>query len=729
MPQWIHDRAKRIMESTKEQYGKEKGEQVAFALATQQAHATGKSPKKWHGKPFGTPEGKREAKDKYDEPSKMQKSADRDDAREELDPQTLEALRAYYGVRGRDIAGHATRGALGSGAASAALSGLGTHSAEGALAGLAAGGALGGLYGLGEGVYDKIKTERALKRGELPDFSPSLAREVLLPSLAAGGTVGLVTQGITDDSDVAVRNALLSGGITGLAGLLRYGLMRKAMRDQERELAKAGSLGYRGSLEEQILPAILHPSRRDFEKAAGVFSALLEKVRGKRERKPNVYELQPSEGPSGIGAPVSSGMGITQLGSYRKLAEALMTPQGPIVVGAGAPPAVLPPAAAPTAPVLIPVSMSAETTPLTPPAGPPIPPPLPVASVAPGVTQTPMVAGPPRQPPAPQAPKAPPPVTQSAAGQAQEPTQQATPPKAPPAEPAPPPKPEKSTLAPKVTVQVSGGATKTSGLRAPRPWEEKRANGEDEGQGTVPPAEDLEQEVIQFLAENENPDDEQLHQWAESKGYNVPAVERAIYRLATKFVQFADDGRAGEKGVTFDDVDPKQLAMGVEVEKEHTPDEETARRIALDHLAEMPDYYTRLKEMEASGEKNARARMLAGLTEEFGEPLMLKLKKVIGTRFRGMSAAQISEALGKMSRGEPLHVNLPAAKAQGADFLSRWHGTRDVGKPFRYAGPESVAERTTSMIPLSKEVTAGLVPLVPHFLGALDTIIKAGGPR
>lgn len=38
--------------------------------------------------------------------------------------------------------------------------------------------------------------------------------------------------------------------------------------------------------------------------------------------------------------------------------------------------------------------------------------------------------------------------------------------------------------------------------------------------------------------------------------------------------------------------------MGIEVEKEHTDDEEIAKRIALDHLKEFPDYYTRLKKME-----------------------------------------------------------------------------------------------------------------------------------
>lgn len=61
----------------------------------------------------------------------------------------------------------------------------------------------------------------------------------------------------------------------------------------------------------------------------------------------------------------------------------------------------------------------------------------------------------------------------------------------------------------------------------------------------------------------------------------------------------------------------KELAMGIEVEKEHLGTikwlikelggdsesqkliEETAKRIAQDHIKELPDYYTRLKEMES----------------------------------------------------------------------------------------------------------------------------------
>jgi hypothetical protein len=58
MPKWIHDRAKHIL-------AKNPGmpESEAFAIATQQSHATGHSPKG-----YGTAEGRREAKRKYDTP-------------------------------------------------------------------------------------------------------------------------------------------------------------------------------------------------------------------------------------------------------------------------------------------------------------------------------------------------------------------------------------------------------------------------------------------------------------------------------------------------------------------------------------------------------------------------------------------------------------------------------------------------------------------------------------
>jgi hypothetical protein len=47
----------------------------------------------------------------------------------------------------------------------------------------------------------------------------------------------------------------------------------------------------------------------------------------------------------------------------------------------------------------------------------------------------------------------------------------------------------------------------------------------------------------------------------------------------------------------------KQLDMGEPIEHEHTKDHDLAKDIALQHIDEIPDYYTRLKKMEASAKK------------------------------------------------------------------------------------------------------------------------------
>jgi hypothetical protein len=75
MPEWSHTRAKHLIPEMKKTYGPEKAKEVAHAVATMQSHALGKSPRTFHGKPFGTARARHEAKQKYDQPSKMQKAA------------------------------------------------------------------------------------------------------------------------------------------------------------------------------------------------------------------------------------------------------------------------------------------------------------------------------------------------------------------------------------------------------------------------------------------------------------------------------------------------------------------------------------------------------------------------------------------------------------------------------------------------------------------------------
>lgn len=67
-----------------------------------------------------------------------------------------------------------------------------------------------------------------------------------------------------------------------------------------------------------------------------------------------------------------------------------------------------------------------------------------------------------------------------------------------------------------------------------------------------------------------------------------------------------------------------QLAMGVNVEMEHTKDKAVAKNIALNHLKELPDYYTRLKAIEAGKKKPVSEQGQIGLPDK---PLMTQADK------------------------------------------------------------------------------------------------------
>jgi hypothetical protein len=108
----------------------------------------------------------------------------------------------------------------------------------------------------------------------------------------------------------------------------------------------------------------------------------------------------------------------------------------------------------------------------------------------------------------------------------------------------------------------------------------------------------LAMKTAEFFRDNPNPSDSAFHVWAEKEGLDTHVAEAAAYRLATMLTTFIFKGRAAEKNFIEKDADPSELSMGISVEKEHTGCFLVAKRIALDHLAEIKDYYTRLKKME-----------------------------------------------------------------------------------------------------------------------------------
>ena len=60
----------------------------------------------------------------------------------------------------------------------------------------------------------------------------------------------------------------------------------------------------------------------------------------------------------------------------------------------------------------------------------------------------------------------------------------------------------------------------------------------------------------------------------------------------------------------------KELNKGIKVELEHTDSKEMAEEIAMDHLSEMPDYYTRLDKMEKESEKQWKEKLKEQVARE-----------------------------------------------------------------------------------------------------------------
>ena len=104
-----------------------------------------------------------------------------------------------------------------------------------------------------------------------------------------------------------------------------------------------------------------------------------------------------------------------------------------------------------------------------------------------------------------------------------------------------------------------------------------------------------EEKIMKFFKENPEPPDSDVHAFAEKEKVDPHKFEEIIYKIIGSFL---GAGRAFEDNFTEKDADPEELKMGIKVEMEHTSNEDLSKRIALDHLAEIPDYYTRLAKME-----------------------------------------------------------------------------------------------------------------------------------
>lgn len=94
------------------------------------------------------------------------------------------------------------------------------------------------------------------------------------------------------------------------------------------------------------------------------------------------------------------------------------------------------------------------------------------------------------------------------------------------------------------------------------PAEEKYKRKEKmEGQETIKDA------IVQFLKDNPNPTDEQVHAWSTERGWDYTEVEEVLYQMATKYI--LQNGSADEVQQVDDEI--ARMEKLLKEEKEENP--------------------------------------------------------------------------------------------------------------------------------------------------------------
>jgi hypothetical protein len=180
-----------------------------------------------------------------------------------------------------------------------------------------------------------------------------------------------------------------------------------------------------------------------------------------------------------------------------------------------------------------------------------------------------------------------------------------------------------------------------------------------------------------------------------AKGNNPLRSTKSIARKALKLNEktsgLIPGGMADKAHKKPSDFDPKQIAMGMKVEKEHTPDPKKQKEIAMDHLTEFPKYYTALDKMEKGLKKKAN-----------------KFYPALGALVGGGAAAAASDA-----ENRPRNVLLGAGAGAAAGF-----GAKAITKSLSRtpaAAPAAATHNTApliAMVPV-KEQAAKKIKSIP----------------
>lgn len=178
---------------------------------------------------------------------------------------------------------------------------------------------------------------------------------------------------------------------------------------------------------------------------------------------------------------------------------------------------------------------------------------------------------------------------------------------------------------------------------------------------------------------------------------------------------------AKKHGVSLDLI-KKQLKMGIKVEGEHTSDPTAARITALQHLGEVPDYYSKLKKVEAQNESKIVRDMFGNASYEFvdliaADPILEGKKKKSDPCW---DEYKLKKGAKKYEKGscEPIEeATLPSQNGHLMSVTVMWRGKYYATQMFfpqvKMPNRREVTDAVNKVYPDSKVVTFGICNAQP----------------
>jgi hypothetical protein len=178
---------------------------------------------------------------------------------------------------------------------------------------------------------------------------------------------------------------------------------------------------------------------------------------------------------------------------------------------------------------------------------------------------------------------------------------------------------------------------------------------------------------------------------------------------------------AKKHGVSLDLI-KKQLKMGLKVEKEHTSDSTAARITALQHLDEVPDYYSKLKAVEAQNESKIVRDMFGNTSYEFvdlitADPILEGKKKKSDPCWKGFKRTEGTKEYEKGSCEPIEEATLPSQNGHLMSvtvmWRSKYYATQMFFPQIKMPNRREVTDAVNKVYPDSKVVTFGVCNAQP----------------